>query len=108
MARRRGSAMRRTASLGRVTFSRGLLGYGYDSAGRVSTVSDPGGVDFAFTYDGALPLSETWSGPIAGVVSRTFTTNFEVATEEVSGTSAVGFGCRRGEALTRDREGALW
>lgn len=49
-----------------VTFSRGTLAYGYDAAGRVSSIADPGGVNVSFTYDGSLPLSETWSGPVEG------------------------------------------
>lgn len=64
--------------LSSVTFSRGVLQYGYDTAGRVSTLVDPGGVSLAFTDDGALPPTETWSGSVAGAVTRTFTTNFVV------------------------------
>jgi RHS repeat-associated protein len=75
-----------------VTFSRGALGYGYDSAGRVSTLTDPGGVGLTFGYDGSLPTSEAWSGPVAGAVTRTFTTDFTVASETVVGSAAVGFG----------------
>jgi RHS repeat-associated protein len=61
------------------------------SPGRVSTLNDPGGVNLAFTYDGPLPLSETWSGPVAGSVSRTFSNNFDLATESVNGAQAVTF-----------------
>jgi YD repeat-containing protein len=75
-----------------VTFSRGALGYGYDSAGRVSTLTDPGGVGLTFGYDGSLPTSETWSGPVTGAVTRTFTNDFTVASETVVGSAAVGFG----------------
>lgn len=77
--------------LNSVTFSRGLLGYGYDAAGRVSALNDPGGVNLAFTYDGALPLTETWSGGVAGTVARTFTNNFELATEKVNDAFEVAF-----------------
>lgn len=95
-----------------MTFSRGVLQYGYDTAGRVSTLVDPGGVSLAFTYDGALPLTETWSGLVTGAVARTFTTNFEIATEQVAGTAAVSFGydadrlLTHAGALTIDRDAA--
>jgi len=83
-----------------VTFSRGTLQCGYDTAGRVSSLADPGGVNLAFTYDGALPLTETWSGPVEGAVSRTFTTNFELATESVNGAATVAFGYDDDRLLT--------
>jgi RHS repeat-associated protein len=86
--------------LSTVTFSRGQLQYGYDAKGHVSTLADPGGVNLTFTYDGALPLTESWSGPVAGVVTRTFTNNFEIATEQVNGTSAVSFGYDADRLLT--------
>lgn len=87
--------------LSAVTFSRGVLQSGYDTAGRVSTLVDPGGVSLAFTYDGALPLTETWSGGVTGAVTRTFTTNFELATEQVIGTPAVSFGYDADRLLTQ-------
>jgi RHS repeat-associated protein len=77
------------------------LQYGYDTAGRMSSLSDPGGVNLAFTYDGALPLSEMWSGGVVGSVSRTFTSNFEVATERVNGAHAVTFGYDADRLLTQ-------
>jgi RHS repeat-associated protein len=80
------------ARLSTVTFSRGVLGYTYDAAGRVATLSDPGGVGLTFTYDGALPLGETWSGPVAGSVTRTFSNDFDIATESVNGAATVAFG----------------
>jgi YD repeat-containing protein len=86
--------------LSTVTFSRGPLQYGYDTAGRVSSLSDPGGVNLAFTYDGALPLSETWSGDVAGTITRTFTNTFEIATEQVNSTPAIAFGYDADRLLT--------
>jgi hypothetical protein len=72
----------------------------YDSVGRVNALSDSGGVNLAFTYDGSLPLSETWSGGVTGSVSRTFTTNFEIATERVNGANLVAFGYDADRLLT--------
>ena len=42
------------------------IAVGYDTAGRVSTLSDPSGVGLTFTYDGPLPLTETWNGTVEG------------------------------------------
>ena len=75
-----------------VTFSRGTLQYTYDAAGRMATLADPGGVGLTFTYDGALPVGEAWSGPVTGAVARTFSNDFGVATETVNDAFAVAFG----------------
>ena len=83
-----------------VTFSRGTATYGYDMAGRVSSIGDPGGVNLSFAYDGALPLSETWSGAVQGAVTRTFTSNFELATESLNGADLVSFGYDNDRLLT--------
>jgi YD repeat-containing protein len=74
-----------------IDFSRGALAFGYDSAGRLSSIADPGGVSLSYTYDGFLPLTETWTGGVAGTVTRTFNSDFLVATEQVAGTPAVSF-----------------
>lgn len=77
--------------LNNVTFSRGTLSYGYDSAGRISSLSDPGGVTLTYFYDGALPLHELWSGTVNGTVSRSFDNDFGVASESVNFAFGVGF-----------------
>jgi RHS repeat-associated protein len=93
----------------------------YDSAGRVSTVTYPKGPNtsdgtvtvtrtynattgklsgmtssdgqsLAFGYDGRLLLSATWSGTVAGSVSRTYDNNFRVASESVNGANTVAMG----------------
>jgi len=87
--------------LSTVTFSRGALQYTYDTAGRVSTLTDPGGVALTFTYDGPLPISETWSGPVAGVVTRTFSNDFDVAAENVNDASEIAFGYDADRLLTQ-------
>ena len=84
-----------------VTFSRGTLQYTYDAAGRVATLADPGGVGLTFTYDGALPLGEAWSGPITGAVTRTFSNDFDVATERVNNAFDVAFGYDADRLLTQ-------
>ncbi|MBI5024959.1 MAG: hypothetical protein HZC18_08215 [Candidatus Omnitrophica bacterium] len=54
--------------LSTMTFPRGTLTYNYNAAtGNLSGITAPGGVGLSFDYDGALPLSAAWSGPVTFV-----------------------------------------
>ena len=80
---------------GRVTdvaFAGGVVRYTYAPTGQVATVTTGAGVELAYTFDGPLPVGETWSGAVDATVTRTFTDRFFVASEGVSGTSAIAFG----------------
>jgi RHS repeat-associated protein len=94
------------------------IGYGYDAGGRLTSITYPNpldteldetiavtyeagrpktltsgsGVTLGYEYDGPLVLSESWSGAIAGSLSRTYDNHFRVATEAVNGSAAVVFG----------------
>jgi RHS repeat-associated protein len=83
----------------------------HDAAGRVQTLAASGrtltwtyspttglptsltGADVsqAFTYDGTLPLEETWSGAVSGTVGTTWDTDFRPATQSVNGAASVTF-----------------
>jgi RHS repeat-associated protein len=65
--------------------------YGYDDAGRVSGVTAPGNERLTFSYDGALPLGETWVGTVNGKVAWSFDANFWGRTQTVNGASAVSY-----------------
>lgn len=87
--------------------------YGYDAAGRLASVSDPRGtrvfgydpgtghlssltspdeVTLGHTYDGALPLSESWSGAVNESVSLTYDNRFRPITQTVNGnTMTLGY-----------------
>jgi RHS repeat-associated protein len=86
--------------------------YGYDSAGRLNAVTTPseaiaysydtttgnvsgaaisGGEAIAYGYNGPLPTSSTWSGTVAGRVSRTFNNNFWVASQSLNGANTMNF-----------------
>ncbi|MBX3173812.1 MAG: RHS repeat-associated core domain-containing protein [Gemmatimonadaceae bacterium] len=55
-----------------VTFDRGTLGFSFNSlTGTLTSLSAPGGLGLALTYDGSLPTSLTWSGTVAGSTQRT-------------------------------------
>src|SRR5262249_33090537 len=86
---------------------------GYDTAGRASTVTFPGGgIAFAYAsgtgrlasatstggqvvtygYNGTLPTSETWSGPVGGQVRWNYDKFQKLVSERVQGGSTVSFG----------------
>jgi RHS repeat-associated protein len=76
-----------------------VVNFSYNAGGRLATLSTPAGsttydyettsgllstiaaqgIIIRYKYDGALPLSETWSGAIEGTVSRTYDSNISVS-----------------------------
>ena len=97
------------------------LDVGYDAAGRLSTLAVPTGQatftfhptsgllssltaatggDLAFTYDGMLPETVTWSGAVAGSVGYTYDTDFRVTALTVNAGNSIGFGYDNDGLLT--------
>lgn len=69
---------------------RGSYGYGYNTTtGNLSSISSPGGVGLAYTYDGSLLTGTTWTGPIAGNVTRTYDNNFRMTSLSVNGANPI-------------------
>ena len=68
-----------------VTGPRRSVTLGYDSAGRVGSSELTGGERVVFGYDGSFPMSETFTGPVAGSISRTFDSHGRVATSSLNG-----------------------
>jgi RHS repeat-associated protein len=65
---------------------------GYEpGTGRLATVTAPG-AGLAYAYDGALLLSETWSGSVQGDVAWTYDHDFRITNESVRGGLGVAFG----------------
>jgi len=86
--------------LSSTTTSSETISYAYDvSTGNLSSASISGGEAIAYGYNGPLPTSSTWTGPVAGSVSRTFNNNFWVASQSVNGANTVN--------LTYDKDGLL-
>jgi RHS repeat-associated protein len=88
------------------------VNYNYDGAGRISSVVTPsatfnfgyhattgnlssasvsGGEAIAYSYDGPLPTGSTWTGTVAGSISRTYNNNFWVASQKINGANSVAF-----------------
>jgi RHS repeat-associated protein len=78
--------------LSTLTEPRGQTSFTYHpTSGQVSGIASPGGVSLGYTYDGSLLTGTTWTGPVAGSVTRTHDTDFRVATESVNGANSVTF-----------------
>ena len=75
-----------------VTFPDGTITRTYDAAtGKLATVTGPAGVTLSYGYDGHLLTDMTWSGAISGTLHRTYNNDLRVTTETVNGGSAVSF-----------------
>ena len=70
--------------------------YDYDAAGRLSTLSTPT-IALAYAYDGGLSTGTTWSGAVAGSVSRSYDNDFRVTSRSVNGSNPI--------ALQYDQDG---
>lgn len=88
----------------------------YDSQkGQLASIQAPGGVTTSYTYDGFLPTGETWAGPVAGSVQRTFTNDFRLSTVNANGQNPVVYTYDNdglitgagGLSLTRDPQNGL-
>jgi len=69
------------------------------TTGNLASVSTSDGQAVAYSYDGSLPLSSTWSGSVNGSVSRAYTNDFLFASESVNGSNTIPF--------TYDNDGLL-
>lgn len=72
--------------LSNITTPRGQTGYAYDATtGQLTTITAPDGGQLSYTYDGFLPLSETWTGEVSGTVNKVYDNNFRVQALQVNG-----------------------
>jgi RHS repeat-associated protein len=84
-----------------VTFDRGTVGLSYGSTtGQLTGLTGPAGVSLAFTYDGMLPKTVTWAGPVTGTVGVSYNSDFRVTSQTVNGANAASFGYDRDGLLT--------
>jgi RHS repeat-associated protein len=98
------------------------LDFGYDSAGRLSTLTLPTGQisyaynattgkltgitspndgALAYTYNGALLSQTAWTGTVAGTVERTYDNDFRVTSLSVNGENAIDFQYDADSLLTK-------
>ena len=70
----------------------GAVNYGYStSTGNLATVSGPYGGSLSFSYDGSLLKGATWTGEVTGMVSATYNSDFQIASLGVNGGSTVDY-----------------
>jgi RHS repeat-associated protein len=92
-----------TGQLTTQTTPSGTTTFGYnEGTGNLETISAPGSVGLAYTYDGQLPKSETWSGPVSGSVSRTYQDkSLRLGTLSVNGANPITFEYDKDDLLTQ-------
>ncbi|MGH2376360.1 MAG: RHS repeat protein, partial [bacterium] len=84
-----------------VTFDRGTLTMGYSpTTGQLTGLTAPSGVSQGFTYDGMLPKTVTWAGPVAGSVGVGYNSDFRVTSQTVNGANSLTFAYDRDGLLT--------
>jgi RHS repeat-associated protein len=71
-----------------IAFSGKTVSFTYDAtSGRLTSIAGPGTEGLAFTYDGPLQLSTTWSGTVTGSVENVFNAKHLAVTKKVNGAS---------------------
>jgi RHS repeat-associated protein len=77
-----------------------VFNYGYNAATcNLASVVISGGEQLTYGYNGPLLTTTTWTGTIAGKVSRVYDNNFWIASESIDGAGTVAF--------TYDNDGLL-
>jgi len=82
-----------TGRLESMTLPIGEQRYSYDAnTGHLTTITAPNGNTLSYSYDGFLPLSETWgNGSINGIITLTYDNNFRVITSRVNDLEAISY-----------------
>ncbi len=87
--------------LNKQTIGRGQTTYSYDpTTGNLNAITAPDGGALAYTYDGALLKNVTWTGAVAGSVTRTYDNNFRLKTLAVNGSNSIIFSYDNDSLLT--------
>ena len=75
-----------------VVFGSGSLSYQYSpTTGDLAAVTTSDGGTVAMGYDGPLPTSSTWTGPVAGSVQASFDNNFRLSSLSINGANPVSY-----------------
>jgi len=74
--------------LSSLDIARGKYVYSYgNNTAQLSSITSPEGDGLSFTYDGFLPISESWIGAITGTISRNYNSDYWVTALSVNGVS---------------------
>ncbi|HPA27414.1 MAG TPA: RHS repeat-associated core domain-containing protein [Acidobacteriota bacterium] len=86
--------------LSTVATPEGTTSLTYDgTTGQLTTIANPDGITTSYSYDGFLPLTETWAGNVSGSIARTFNNDFQLSGVSVNGGTATNY--------TYDNDGLL-
>ncbi|HEY0557452.1 MAG TPA: hypothetical protein VGG20_24565, partial [Thermoanaerobaculia bacterium] len=88
--------------LATITSAEGLSRVSYEpTTGRLASLSSPDGETISYSYDGFLPTGTTWSGPVTGLVTRTYDDSFHLTSTSVNGTDTMAFQYDRDDLLVQ-------
>jgi RHS repeat-associated protein len=74
--------------------------YAYGATtGTLSSITAPGST-LSYTYDGSLLKQTTWSGTVAGNVSRNYDNNLRITSQSINGGNTITFGYDNDSLLT--------
>ncbi len=94
--------------LNTLTTPRGVTTYSYESTtGNLAGIAAPGGSTLAFSYDGSLLTREAWPGPISGTVDRAYDNDFRVISTNLNGSNTISYQYDGDSLLTRAGDLAL-
>jgi RHS repeat-associated protein len=71
--------------LNSVSLPNGTQTLAYDDKGRIASITAVDGNQLSYSYDGSLPLSETWSGTVNSSLQLTYNTDFQISSATVNG-----------------------
>ena len=69
----------------------GDYAYSYNTHGQLTAVTSPYGIHNSYSYDGNLPLTESWSGLINGEVSYSYNNDFAVTAQCINGSDCINY-----------------
>jgi RHS repeat-associated protein len=79
--------------LSTVTSPRGQASYSYDpTTGSLTSVTAPDGGTLTYSYNGSLLTGSIWAGTIAGAIGYTYNNDFRITSESVNGAQSITFG----------------
>lgn len=75
-----------------ITYPQGVIGFAYDpKTTQLETVTAADGGTLTFAYDGMLTTDDTWAGPVAGTIHRTFNNDLRVESDSINGAWSVAY-----------------
>lgn len=88
--------------LSTITYPQGTTRMAYDPLiGNLKNITAPDGGKITYAYDGNLLTDTNWSGAISGSIHRSYDNNFSIISESINGANTVNFKYDMDGLLTR-------